>query len=40
MKSNNNLLRNNKINIATEYLLNDYSFFSTAQQYQDQLLCL
>jgi phage/plasmid-associated DNA primase len=32
--SNHNLYRSNKINVATEYLLNDYSFFSTPDQYQ------
>lgn len=33
MYSPPNLIRNNKINIATEHLLNDYNFFSTPTQY-------
>jgi phage/plasmid-associated DNA primase len=35
MKSQN-LLRTNKINIAVDHLLNDYSFFSTPEQFQNQ----
>jgi phage/plasmid-associated DNA primase len=31
-----NLLRTNKINIAVDHILNDYRFFSTPQQYQEQ----
>jgi len=31
-----NLLRTNKINITVDHILNDYRFFSTPQQYQDQ----
>jgi phage/plasmid-associated DNA primase len=31
-----NLLRTNKINIGVDHILNDYSFFSTSEQFQNQ----